>query len=804
MPVSIGEIQGILKLRDDFSAALDKAAANVDRVGNRISRALDTPVAHSGKIVAGLTAGFVLLGKSIHDAASDAEAKMAQLEAAVLSTGHVAGLSAKQIANMAGRLEDLAGVEDEVIIGAQTLLLAFQNVHRNAFEPATLAALNLSRRGFGPLDTTIKMVGKALNSPVKGLMALERQLGKLDPSVKASIKSLAEHGRIAESQGLILDEIEKKVGGAAAAFRDTLTGAIAALRAEWGNLLERVAESGSGGGMFRTAIESAVRNLQWLQDNWHLLESATFIVLGNISEKVANFAAGVIGHFERIARVLQGFQNLIPDRFFLGLAGKTQKFTDNLVKGASAARKSVSQLGNDLKTGFEAKADDAASATEDLGESLSEGAYAAAELSDKVKRLAEELGSLRAELILSAKHSREMLSALLSGIPGATIDLAEKQAQEIAYLKDLERFGKAAADGLQVLRLAASAAKRELAAFEELERLNEKPLTDVATRVRSLLDANAIKEMEDFTRQVFDASFVNWETFNDKVKAAIQDRADERMALETEVWAATAGGFERAIADAEDWQADLQRQIESAVDRGVLSAKRGHELILKSREALAKREAEILADEVGGALDALGRFIAQIDSELGSLLGAAGGAIGASSAFSKDQSWATLFGAAGAWWTAFIELANFINASGSKGMQWFTSVGQTGGEVGVTGAGTNVSATNMGKYQELARQADELGTSISNAINDLLDMMGASLAKFASFSIAEESGLVVVQFEGQKSGFIFGTRIPFVHTSTALHTPDARTMRRIAGKSVCNRGSPPNAPHASACMIVAR
>lgn len=283
--MQIGTIEGLLKLRDEFSGVLDRAANNLDRVGDRMTRALDAPVKHSGRIVAAITASAGLLVKAVFDATADAEAKMAQLEAGVASTGHAAGLSARQIADMAGRLEDLTGVEDEVVMGAQGILLTFRKVHKDAFEPATRAALDLSRRGFGDLNTTIKMVGKTLEDPIRGITALRRAGVQFTEGQQRVLKSLVETNQLAEAQAMILRELEIQVGGSAEAFRNTLPGALAALKAEWSNVLEKIGEDAGGGGIFRTSIESMVRGLQWLQENWHLLESATFIVLGNISER---------------------------------------------------------------------------------------------------------------------------------------------------------------------------------------------------------------------------------------------------------------------------------------------------------------------------------------------------------------------------------------------------------------------------------------------------------------------------------------------------------------------------------------
>ena len=60
-------------------------------------------------------------------------------------------------------------------------------------------------------------MGKALNDPVANLSALSRSGIQFSDEQKAVIKSMAETGRLAEAQTLILDELNRQYGGSAEA-----------------------------------------------------------------------------------------------------------------------------------------------------------------------------------------------------------------------------------------------------------------------------------------------------------------------------------------------------------------------------------------------------------------------------------------------------------------------------------------------------------------------------------------------------------------------------------------------------------
>ena len=217
--------------------ALGKFEAQLDRTESRAFRAgqqIGTGIQRSATLAAagiGILAGNVLIGL---DSLVKLEKQQAQTEAAIKSTGGAAGITAKQIRDMAEEFESMnATVGDEVIQEAENLLLTFTNVNKKAFKPTLQAALDINTRlGRGPegLSGTMRQLGKALNDPTKGLAALTRIGITFDAKTTKRIKTLQSQGKLFEAQGVILKELDKRFGGSFLAEGGTTGGKVAKFR----------------------------------------------------------------------------------------------------------------------------------------------------------------------------------------------------------------------------------------------------------------------------------------------------------------------------------------------------------------------------------------------------------------------------------------------------------------------------------------------------------------------------------------------------------------------------------------------
>ena len=178
----------------------------------------------------GIGAGLAISLKAVFDQFSQGQQVAAQTATRIKDAGDAAFISADQVHAMAVSLQNLSGVNQNVIQSGENLLLTFHEITNQAgagndvFNRATKAALDLSTAGFGPLSTTARTLGKALQDPTTGLTALRRVGVTFNQTQIDTIKNLEKSGDLLDAQKLILDGVESKVKGAAAAYGDTLSG----------------------------------------------------------------------------------------------------------------------------------------------------------------------------------------------------------------------------------------------------------------------------------------------------------------------------------------------------------------------------------------------------------------------------------------------------------------------------------------------------------------------------------------------------------------------------------------------------
>lgn len=199
-----------LKAADKELRATQKTFANVGKQMQNVGAVMTVAV----------TAPFVALVSNAIPAAVESQQAMAQVNAALASMGPAAGRTSEQLVGLAGKLQDISVFDDDEILKSVTAnLLTFGNVSGAAFDRAQLAAVNLSARMGTDLQSAALMVGKALNDPIKGLASLGRAGIQFSTDQKDAIKAMVAGGNAAGAQAIMLGELEKQFGGAAAAQR---------------------------------------------------------------------------------------------------------------------------------------------------------------------------------------------------------------------------------------------------------------------------------------------------------------------------------------------------------------------------------------------------------------------------------------------------------------------------------------------------------------------------------------------------------------------------------------------------------
>lgn len=182
------------------------------------------------------------------DEAREAARVTRQTEAVLKSTGEAAHVTAGHVDDLASRMSELAGVDDELVAHGENVLLTFTRVRNeigkgnDVFDQATQLALDmttaLSSSGIAgdDLQGSVTRIGKALQDPVKGMAALAKVGVTFTAGQKDQIAALVESGDLLGAQKIILGELKTEFGGMAAASADGGD----KLKVAWDNLAEDV------------------------------------------------------------------------------------------------------------------------------------------------------------------------------------------------------------------------------------------------------------------------------------------------------------------------------------------------------------------------------------------------------------------------------------------------------------------------------------------------------------------------------------------------------------------------------------
>lgn len=211
-----------------FSAALGGAGKSADTFAAKLRRGVGRAAPFAA---IGLAAVALQARQGVKGVMED-EAALANLESTLKATGNAANITSDSFFKYANELQATTGTSAAAITQGAALLSTFDKVRdagegQNAiFTRATAAALDLSKKGFGSLDSANKMLGKALQDPVRGIGALSKAGVDFLPSQRDLIKSLVESGDVLGAQRIIMERVEGQVKGTAEAYGQTTQGKI--------------------------------------------------------------------------------------------------------------------------------------------------------------------------------------------------------------------------------------------------------------------------------------------------------------------------------------------------------------------------------------------------------------------------------------------------------------------------------------------------------------------------------------------------------------------------------------------------
>ncbi len=199
------------------------------RFGKGFTGGVGAAVGGVGRSIAAIAGPLAVLGgiKVLGGFVADAResARISALTAqAIKSTGGAANVTAKQVGRLSTAISNKTGVDDEQIQSGANLLLTFTNVRNEVgkgnkiFNRANQAVTDMSAALGQDTKSSAIQLGKALNDPVKGITALSRVGVAFTEQQKAQITAMVENGNQVGAQKVILAELGKEFGGAAAAM----------------------------------------------------------------------------------------------------------------------------------------------------------------------------------------------------------------------------------------------------------------------------------------------------------------------------------------------------------------------------------------------------------------------------------------------------------------------------------------------------------------------------------------------------------------------------------------------------------
>lgn len=175
-------------------------------------------------------------------AAEESEVAGNRLKQVFKSMGESNDAAAIKSMEYASQLQLQIGVEDELINATQAKIATFKSVSNETarmagiFDRATAAAFDMQATGFGEASGNAVQLGKALEDPVKGIVALRKSGITFTEAERKKIQVLVSGNKKLEAQKMILAAVEKQVGGVAKATATT-TGKT---KVGWGEVMETI------------------------------------------------------------------------------------------------------------------------------------------------------------------------------------------------------------------------------------------------------------------------------------------------------------------------------------------------------------------------------------------------------------------------------------------------------------------------------------------------------------------------------------------------------------------------------------
>lgn len=232
-------------LGDSINGLFDGSGGDPGQLGDFAEAAGLAGASSMSAATGGIAALGLGLGYAVSEA-SDAETTLAQLDQMVANVGANAGVTSPHLQALATDLQQTAGFSDEAVMSGASMVLMFQNVRNVAGQPifdrVIKDSADLARSPVfnGDIAGAARTLGRAIDDPTAGMGRLRRAGIQLTEAQQEIITSLQESGDLEGAQAELLDVVEEKVNGLAAAYGDTLAGSLDRTKEKLGENAEEI------------------------------------------------------------------------------------------------------------------------------------------------------------------------------------------------------------------------------------------------------------------------------------------------------------------------------------------------------------------------------------------------------------------------------------------------------------------------------------------------------------------------------------------------------------------------------------
>lgn len=190
--------------------------------------------------VAGVAALGAITAAVVSGTKSMAEYERLQLRtnALIKATGSAAGFTTKELTDFASALDLKTLADRNMIMESINVMQTFKSVQGDVFTRSIELSQDLSEVLGTDMKSSVVMLGKALEDPIRGLSALRRVGVSFTKTEEDQIKALVEANKAFEAQSKILDTLSGQVGGAGEGAAGGLAGQIDTLNYRWRELTE--------------------------------------------------------------------------------------------------------------------------------------------------------------------------------------------------------------------------------------------------------------------------------------------------------------------------------------------------------------------------------------------------------------------------------------------------------------------------------------------------------------------------------------------------------------------------------------